>query len=308
MWVKLAAAAGCLAGAGAAVIILAGFSAMRGTMVRQADLRVEVAADSLGSHAVLSGLNPGPMLSGQDLDGLRVEVLGPVGQWLMPAGWSANSGPPGPRVPVSRAWLAAHAGRLVTLPARRGGQRWQAIVRPIRYRAQRVLYTYGANDFTLILHSSGGPGLPGLLVVAIDPGEAGPAAWRMAAAGVGFSLVVILAMAGLCAALVRGSLRRSLAGVLRRAEAGARPRAGPAAAAGDHEERLRRILVDSVAELREPLHIIGGFAEYYRRRGRSGTGEHDDMMRRMAAEAARMGATVDALEAAAAEPADGPGV
>jgi signal transduction histidine kinase len=307
MWVRLVAA-GCLAAAGAAVIILAGLSALRGSIMRQADLRLEVAAGSLGSDAVLSGLNPGPMSPGQDSDGLRVEVLGPAGQWLMPAGWDVDGGPPGPAVPVGRAWLAAHAGRLVTLPARHGGQRWQVIVRPIRYRAQRILYTYGANDFTLILHGRAGPGLPGLLVVAIDPGEVDRAAGRMAEAGLAFSLVVILAVAGLCAALIRGTLRRRKTAVLRRAEAGLRAQAGPAAAAGEREERLRRILVGSVTELRQPLHIIRGLAESYRRRGGPGTGDHDHVMRRMAEEAARMSATVDALEAAVAEPADGPGV
>ena len=296
-WVRFVAVVGCLAGAAVAVLILAAVAAVRGNLIRQADLRLQMAAASLGSRAVLPGLNPGPMMADQDSRGLRVEILGPAGQGLMPAGWGTAGGPPGPAVPVRPAWLSAHAGRLITLPARSGGQSWRVIVRPVHYRAQRILYVYGANDFTLILTSRTGPGLPAVLVVGVDLTSISRTAGRLALAGLAACLVVALAVAGLAAALIRGSIRRSLTAVLRRAGPAPAPRAGPGqasdpgqasepgprtgpgpqadpgAAARDRAEQLRRSLAGSATELR-----------------------------RIEGEAARMAATVDALEAGVAAP------
>jgi hypothetical protein len=299
--VRFVAVVGCLAGAAMAVLILAAVAAVRGNLIRQADLRLQIASASLGGRAVLSGLNPGPMQAAQEGRGLRVEVLGAQGQGLMPAGWGTAGGPPGPAVPVRPAWLSAHAGRLVTLPARSGGQSWRVIVRPIHYRAHRILYTYGANDFTLILTSRTGPGLPAVLVVGVDLTGISRTTGRLALAGLAACLVVALAVAGLAAVLIRGSIRRSLTAVLRRAGPPA-PGTVPGAAAGDRAEQLRRSLIGSAAELRGPLNVISGFAESYRRRGAPAAGDDGHMMRRIEVEAARMAAAVDALEAGVAAP------
>ena len=53
-------------------------------------------------------------------------------------------------------------------------------------------------------------------------------------------------------------------------------------------------------DLREPLAVIGGFAQYYRRRGPLDERELDRMIGRLAGEAARMGTIVSTLASAAA--------
>jgi signal transduction histidine kinase len=297
--VRFVAVVGCLAGAAMAVLILAAVAAVRANLIRQADLRLQIAAASLGSRAVLSGLNPGP--AAQDSRGLRVEVLGAAGQGLMPVGWGTAGGPPGPAVPLRPAWLSAHAGRLITLPARSGGQSWRVIVRPVHYRARRILYTYGANDFTLTLTSRTGTGRPAVLVVGVDLTGISRTTGRLALAGLAACVLVALAVAGLAAALIRGSIRRSLTAVLRRAAPPA-PGAGPGAAARDRAEQLRRSLAGSAAELRGPLNVISGFAGSYRRHGTPAAGDDGHMMRRIEVEAARMAAAVDALEAGVTAP------
>jgi two-component system, OmpR family, sensor kinase len=61
------------------------------------------------------------------------------------------------------------------------------------------------------------------------------------------------------------------------------------------EQRLRQFVADASHELRTPLTSIRGFAELYRRGGAAPGAELDEAMRRIEAEAARMGLLVEDL-------------
>jgi signal transduction histidine kinase len=84
----------------------------------------------------------------------------------------------------------------------------------------------------------------------------------------------------------------------------ARAHAEGEAAARRSREGLGQAAVDACHDLRKPLAVIGGFAEYYRRRGPIDERELDRMIGRLAGEAARMGAIVGALDSAAAAAGD----
>ena len=92
-----------------------------------------------------------------------------------------------------------------------------------------------------------------------------------------------------------GSLARSVITILSRAGEASRAQAAAESAARHATEQMRRALVGALQELREPLSVIAGFAEYHRQRG----GEPGATMRRLEDETARMGATVDRLSAMA---------
>jgi len=67
------------------------------------------------------------------------------------------------------------------------------------------------------------------------------------------------------------------------------------AARAASEQRLRQFVADASHELRTPLTSIRGFAELYRRGGATPGPELDEAMRRIEAEAARMGLLVEDL-------------
>ena len=92
-----------------------------------------------------------------------------------------------------------------------------------------------------------------------------------------------------------GSLSWSVTTILSRAAEASRAQAAAESAARHATEQMRRALVGALQELREPLSVIAGFAEYHRQRG----GEPGATMRRLEDETARMGATVDRLSAMA---------
>jgi two-component system OmpR family sensor kinase len=91
-----------------------------------------------------------------------------------------------------------------------------------------------------------------------------------------------------------GSLARSVTTILSRAGEASRAQAAAESAARQATEQMRRALVDALQELREPLSVVAGYAEYHRQRG----GEPGVTIRRLEDETARMGATVDRLGAA----------
>lgn len=292
---KLVAAVLCLAGAAAGVITLAGVAELRGHLTAQADQQLAAEAAVLAhAEAVWPGRAPTPSVPG----GTYVEVFAPGGQPLLP-----QNQRPGPAVPASPAWAQAHAGRPVTVPGRGGGQSWRVIAVPVHYQAHHIMYVYGADDVSLVLTSRAEPGLPATLVVGTGLAGIGQDVGRLAATGIAFSIVMILAAAGAGAVAIRASLRPldgSISTILSRA--GEVPRAQGAAepAARHATEQMRRALVDALQELREPLSVVAGFAAYHRQRG----GEPGATMRRLEHETARMGATVDRLSAVA-QPAGG---
>ena len=140
--------------------------------------------------------------------------------------------------------------------------------------------------------------MPATLVVGTGLAGIGQAAGRLAATGIAFSILMILAAAGVGAVAIRASLRPlggSISTILSRAGEASRAQAAAEPAARHATEQMRRALVDALQELREPLSVVAGFAEYHRQRG----GESGTTMRRLEDETARMGATVDRLSAVA---------
>src|SRR5712692_6172169 len=126
---------------------------------------------SVRRHAYFR-LAPGSSAPGGPAGGaLGIEVRGPVGQLGLRAG---------PASPAAWAWIAARAGQLVTVLAVSGGGSWRVIAEPVRYRARRIPFGYGAEGFSLVITSTAGPGVAGMLVVGLDwqhrPGHR--QAWR----------------------------------------------------------------------------------------------------------------------------------
>jgi two-component system OmpR family sensor kinase len=143
------------------------------------------------------------------------------------------------------------------------------------------------------------------------------------------SVVVLLVLAGVGAAIVRASLRplveiehtaraiaagdltrrvpdrdprtevgrlgRALNSMLAQIESAFGARAASEASARRSEDRMRRFVADASHELRTPLTTIRGFAELYRQGASRDPAELDRLMRRIEDQAARMGLLVEDL-------------
>jgi two-component system OmpR family sensor kinase len=145
----------------------------------------------------------------------------------------------------------------------------------------------------------------------------------------GVSLIVLAALAGVGAAIVRASLRplveieqtaraiaagdltrrvperdpgtevgrlgRALNTMLAQIESAFGARAASEASARRSEDRMRRFVADASHELRTPLTTIRGFAELYRQGAARDPAELDRLMWRIEDQAARMGLLVEDL-------------
>jgi hypothetical protein len=287
---KLTAAVLGLAGAAAGIIALAGATEVRSYLIQQADQQLSAAANGLAHHAQVAW--PGDRTPGRPY----VEVFTPGGQPLMPLRRGAV-----PAVAGGPAWVRAHTGRPVTVPGRTGGQSWRVIAEPVHYQAHHILYVYGANDYSLVLTSRAVPGRPATLVVGVGLADASHAERKLMTAPLAFSMVIILAAAGIGAASSRGRLRplgRIRSTIATRAGETAHTQAAAESAALEAREQMRRALVAALQDLREPVSVVAGAAEYYRQGGGRDAGEPDAMMRRVADETARMSGMIDALDEA----------
>jgi two-component system, OmpR family, sensor kinase len=210
-----------------------------------------------------------------------------------------------PRVPDDPAWLGAHAGQAVTVPATGGDGRWRVAVQPLR------------------------DGSGGSVVVAASLDGIDSTIRQLRAIDLGVSLVVLGVLAGVGVAVVRASLRplveieqtaraiaagdltrrvpdrdprtevgrlgRALNTMLAQIEAAFGARAASEASARRSEDRMRRFVADASHELRTPLTTIRGFAELYRQGAPRDPAELDRLMRRIEDQAARMGLLVEDL-------------
>jgi two-component system OmpR family sensor kinase len=323
--VKLITATLALVAIALAVISTVSIVVFHGYLLRQADQQLRVAVQPPKRFATLGGLGYGSALPGKS----AVEVLDQKGKLLAPRGTGLDGGAL-PAVPADAAWIKAHTGKLVTVPARSGGGSWRVIVEPIHFTVQRMPFTYSpSNDVRLIPTSPATPGQPGSLVLGVDLGSIGQTIRSLTIIDVAVSGVVIVLLAGVGVALVRASLRplaeieqtagaiaagdlsrrvpdrdprtevgslgHSLNIMLGQIEHAFRARSASEATARYSEERMRRFVADASHELRTPLSVIRGFAEYYRQRGGLREGELDRMIKRVEDEAARMGVLVEDL-------------
>jgi HAMP domain-containing protein len=331
--VRLVAVACCLVAAGAGITGLACSLAARGFLTGQADQELRAYADVLTSRPfTVMPAAPGP--GGAADSGFLVEVTGSGSQLVLRAGPDSRPGPAAAGIPV-------RAGQLAVVPAGSGGGSWLVVTEPVHYSARHIPFTYGYDSFSLYVTGTARPGTAGTLVVGLDLSSVGRVireiTVRCAAAGG----AAVLAVAFLGLAVIRAILRplarmeKAAAGVVAgglsrqvpdghpRGEAGgltqslsrALSQAGQAcnasAVAADAARRssgqMRAVIADTGRELRRPVSVIRGFAEYYRLRGPLTAGELDRMMGRVADEAARVDALIDDLARTGYDQARPPG-
>jgi signal transduction histidine kinase len=314
--VRLAAVACCAAAAGAGVMGLACSQAARSALMWQADQQLRAYADQLTGHpftAMPAGSGPGGTASGAFV----IEIVS--GNQLVIV--TGADGRPGPAL----AGIALRAGQLAVVRASRGAGRWLVVAEPVRYSAQRILFTYGSDGYFLHVTSMSRPGTDGTLVVGLDLRSVSQAIAKIMVSVVAVSAVaaLVIAFAGLTVsrAILRplaraetmaagavahglarqatgdhpgglaGRLAQSLRGMLSRLE-DARMSAEAARRSSD---RMPTVLAGACRELRRPVSVVHGCAEYYRLRGPLTAGELDRMMSRIADEAARIDAIIDDL-------------
>ena len=304
--VRLAAVAVCLVAAGAGAITAAGHLVARNYLERQAEQQLRSYTGLLTSRpfTVFPGSRTAPGASGLGDTGraLSIEVRASGGLVLINAG---------PAVP----------------PAGRGS--WLTIAEPIHYQAHHIPFAYGAEDISLSVTGTASPGFAGTLRVGLDLAGTGRAVDRLTITGLAVSGIVLLLITGAAAGVIRvllrpvarmaqaadtvaagdlsarmplrrahgvlGRLSRSLNRTLSQAEQTLSATARAEAAARDSSERMRRAIADTASNLRKPVSVLAGLAQYYRERGEPGHDDHDGLMRQVAEQASRMELLVDDL-------------
>ncbi|MEP7026738.1 MAG: HAMP domain-containing sensor histidine kinase, partial [Actinomycetota bacterium] len=290
--VKLTSALLALVAIALAVISIAGISKIRSHLLENADHQLRTLAGKSGQvkNAMADYLlDPHTFYqAGVALDWIPTghsvqQVVVPVTNTVHGFGpGTPNHIVPGPQVPDSARWLAAHANQTVTVAAQSGDGRWRVLVIPA---------------------SAAGPdvAVSGTVVVAVDVSDVYGTIGQLVGIDLLVSAVSLIGLALLGLALVRRSLRplteiertaeviaagdlsrrvpdrdprtevgrlgRSLNTMLSQVEMAFRARAESESAARQSEVRMRRFVSDASHELRTPLTAIRGFAEYYRQRG-----------------------------------------
>lgn len=299
--VRLVAVAVCLLAAGAGIIVVAGVSATRNHLMRQAEQQLRAYAGQLANHPFLltplSRSAPGaPGLSGLAAAGtgtVSVEVRDSGGHLVLGTG----SGSAGPGLHVAAARVLASRGRLAAVrPARHGS--YLAIAEPIRYRAHRIPYAYSADDFALDVTSPAGTGSAGTLVVGVSLDRIGQATHHLTVLLLAASGLVLLATGCLAAWVIRAMLRPdrmtpALSALQTRLEHLHPPVGQPGAAARRATEQKRQAIAVAGGELRKPLSVLTGLAEYYRHRDQLTPGDFHRLLGRVTDETARMAAIID---------------
>jgi len=221
----------------------------------------------------------------------RTWFLSPSGQQLQLTQGPLQPNWTPPQVPVSQAWLTAHAGNPVTV-ATQSGDNWLVITRQFP---------------NMLVGTPNGQGVVETVTVVVgtDLGNVNQAIGYLTDIDLLVSAAVILILAIVGVAVVRASLRpladieetaaaiadgdlsqrvpdrdprtevgrlgRSLNAMLSQIESAFRARTESEEAARRSEWRMRQFVADASHELRTPLTAIRGYAEYYRQRG--GLGE-----------------------------------
>jgi hypothetical protein len=270
---RLAAVVFCAAAAGGGVITVAGHLVAQDYLTQQADRQLRSYAGLLTARpfTVFPGFRLAPEASGLGADGreLGIVVRASGGQLLMSAG---PAPPPG------------------------SGRGWLEVSEPVSYGVDHIPFVYGADNYSVSVTSRTRPGLAGTLVIGLDLAGMGRAVDSLTITCLAVTGLTVL-LAAAAAAVVTRRLLRPLA-LAAQTEAAAAEASARAVA-----ERTSAAVARTCSQMRRPLSIVAGLAEYHRKRGGPQAGGADRMMRRVAQEAAHMAALVDELEAAAR---DGP--
>src|SRR5919108_2174260 len=180
--VKLIVAVLALVAVALALISLASVTALRGYLVDRLDGELAMVARQFahgppGRGPSHQGERPPPspyLVQRRDASGT---IEGTPGDNLLEQGQGQ------PRLPDDAAWLQAHSGTLMTVPATEGGGRWRVLVQPRQ------------------------DGSGGTVVVAASLGGIDNAIARLRLVDLVVSLAVLVALAGVGVAIVRASLR-----------------------------------------------------------------------------------------------------
>ena len=303
-----------LAAAGAVAAGLAVVPEASVYLTRQADEDVLACAASLPGRGLVIVPGSVPARSQVPPAACGIELLSARGQVLVPAAdW--------PVIAVGRGWLAAHLARPVTLSGAGTGGRWRVVITAVRYQARRIPYVYGPDNMRYVISGPAGPGQAGLAAVMTGLAGAGRVAVGYAAA----AGVVLALLAGATLAAARAIVRPlrpggGLTSSTRPASAGLTPSTRPAsagltgstgsasaglirsddraveAAARRSAQEMSARLAEVSLELRAPVSVVYGFAQYCRHRGTPPPASLDRMMARVENEAARMDALLRKLE------------
>lgn len=296
--VKLIAAVLALVALALVVVGVASVSLMRGYLLDKTDRQLA------GVTRVLArGLLTEPAVRGPVTGPYIVQIHDATGAtiWESPR-MPARETEPDPAVPRNASWLAARVETPTTVRAVSGGVPWRIYIEPIG---------------------------DGYVVVGTDLRDVGRTVGRMIGVDLVVGSVVLVLVAGLGVAIVRASLRplvkieqtaagiaagdlarrvpdadprtevgrlgNALNGMLSQVETAFHAQSKSEATARRSEERMRRFVADAGHELRTPLSVIRGFAEYYRQRGGVDKPELDKMIGRVEDQATRMGVLVEDL-------------
>jgi len=270
-----------------AVISVVGLVEFRNYLQDRADEQLKtLMSEALQANNPTVGGPQGPTFT---FSGYVIELRDTRGDLVQGCTWCTwqNLTVPGPNVSITRAWLAANAGKTVTVPAAAGQDTWRVLVRRVGFHEQTP---FGQ-----------GPNQTGILIVGADLGHLDQAVGWLAKVDLVVSAIVVGALVIVGVAMVRASLRplkeievtaeaiaagdlsrrvpdsdprtevgrlgRSLNMMLSQIESAFHARARSEAAARRSEERMRQFVADASHELRTPLTAIRGYAEYYRQRG-----------------------------------------
>jgi two-component system OmpR family sensor kinase len=205
------------------------------------------------------------------------------GQFNLPG---MSSQDPLPQLPASGLWPGKQLGAISPIqsfPAQSGANTWRVIGETVQLTDQT------------------GQVSSAVLVVAVDLGNVHALTFRLALFSLIVSVLIVLVLAAVGAALIRanlrplndieltagqiaaghlnhrvperdprtevGSLGRSLNVMLSQIESAFHAQQESEQAAHESEERMRRFVADASHELRTPLTTIRGFAAHYRQRG-----------------------------------------
>jgi HAMP domain-containing protein len=303
---RLAGVAVCLMAAGAGAITAASHLVARSYLMRQAEQQLSSYTGFLTSRpfTVFPGSRTAPGASGLGDTGqaLSIEVCASGGLMLINAG---------PAVP----------------PA--GGGSWLTIAEPIHYQTHHIPFVYGAEDNSLSVTGTTSPGFAGTLRVGLDLASIGQAVDRLTVICLAVSGVVLLLITCAAAAVIRillrpvaqmaqtadavaagdlsarmpfrrtqgdiGRLARSFNRTLSQAEQTLTATARAEAATRDSSQRMCRVIADTASNLRKPVGVLAGLAEYYREGGQPGSDDLDGMLRRVADQVSRVERLLDHL-------------